>query len=478
MSVFTPRYLLEALKQISCDFIANDSSSLVSPDLNLETGSNLKATPPHNVAIGRFIVAYSGGLDSHVLLHAMVALCEKLNGELHAVHINHALNSDSKKWSEHCKLQCSGLGIPFVSVTIDAQHKSGESPESAARKSRYSAFESLLQEGDCLMTAHHQDDQAETLMLQLMRGGGVHGLSAMPEQRTLKKGVHIRPLLGFKRADLLQYAKDQNLSWIEDPSNVEIDFMRNYLRHEVMPQLRKQWPGSSQTISRSALLCSDASRLIDEVAADDLSAVKTADKNVISLEKFVVYSEHRQRNILRYWFVVLGLNQPNMKHIQQIMKNILTASEDRNPLVSWSGVEVRRYRGRMYAMKKLQPFDSKTEKQWDVDSHVDLEIAGGMLCAEKAEGQGLDYALCSEGEVTVKFRRGGERCRVAGQVHHTELKKIFQQRAVPPWWRNRIPLIYINNELAAIAGLLVCDEFSVKAGQTGLSLSWHQKQCQ
>jgi len=480
MSSFTSRHLLEALTQIAHRLTAEGSKPAVLNGLiGLSEPIKVHVSPEPEIKkiadAGRYLVAYSGGMDSHVLLHAIAALRERLSGQLVAVHIDHGLNPQSSRWSEHCQHKCVELDISFVSLKVDARHEPGESPESAARKSRYSAFNAFMQNNDCLLTAHHQDDQAETVLLQLLRGGGPHGLSAMPELKILKKGFHIRPLLGFDRAALLDYAKTHHLSWLEDPSNAEINFARNYLRHEVMPNLRKQWPGFSLTVSRSASLCSDAAHLIDEVAADDLSAVITTDKSVISLESFSVYSENRQRNILRYWFVLLGLSQPNMKHIKKILDDILTARGDRNPVVTWGDVEVRRYRGLMYAMEKLQSFDRGAVKEWVFEQSSDLEFAGGLLCAEKTEGQGLDYSLFQAGKVTVKCRSGGERCRAVGQVHHTELKKIFQQRAVPPWWRDRIPLIYINNELAAIAGLLVCDTFSAKSGQAGLNLSWYQK---
>jgi len=212
------------------------------------------------------IIAYSGGLDSHVLLHAVAAMRAELTGcEFIAVHINHGLSEKAGQWTKHCANQCEVLNITFAHINVDAKNKTGESPEAVAREVRYQAFREFMQPGDCLLTAHHQDDQAETLLIQLLRGAGPRGLAAMPYYSDFAEGWHARPLLNFSRDELHEYAQQtfsQNQSaWIDDESNSDTRFDRNFLRHEIIPKLKARFPGMAATLSRSAGLCAEASGL-------------------------------------------------------------------------------------------------------------------------------------------------------------------------------------------------------------------------
>lgn len=433
MSVFTPRHLLAELRRLP--------------------------------ACRQYWLAYSGGCDSHVLLHALAALGHELPAPIQVLHINHGLHADAAQWAVHCQAVCDELALPLIIQCVNAQPARGESPEAAARQARYAAMAALLGSGGILLTAHHQDDQAETLMLQLLRGAGPHGLAAMPGHKTLAKGFQARPLLGFSQAALRAYAKDHGLQWIEDSSNEDRRFKRNYLRHEIMPRLQQQWPAFNHTLSRSARLCADAATLLDELAAEDLSSLLIDDG--LSVAGLALLGSVRQRNVLRYWCASQGLPSPSQVHLQQIQQQ-MQAAADSNPLICWPGAELRRYQGCLYIMPPLSPVDKTWEQDWDM-SQV-LKLPHGHLSAIAAKGVGLD-AEVKKRAVSVRFRRGGERYQNSASSHQS-LKKFFQQHKVAPWQRDRVPLLYVEGELVAIADQVVSKDFVACSGQASLQLLW------
>jgi len=417
-------------------------------------------------ACRQYWVAYSGGRDSHVLLHALAMLRSELPAGLHAVHIDHGLHPQSPEWSRHCQAVCETLQLPLMIRRVHADAADGESPEAAARRARYAMLASLLPAGDVLLTAHHQDDQAETLLLQLLRGAGPHGLAAMPEQKTFADGFLARPLLGFSRSELQVYADRHALQWIDDPSNDEHSFSRNYLRHQVMPVLQARWPASARTISRSARLSADAAGLLDELAAQDLSAITRGDG--VSISGLRTLTPGRQRNALRYWCISRSLPLPGEAHIHQIQQQ-MTAPTDSAPMVCWPGAEVRRYQDCLYIMPPLSSLDMTTVLEWDMQSP--LVLPHGRLSATRTEtGAGLAAELVDQ-RITVRFRQGGERWPMACGRHQA-LKKILQQRRVAPWLRNRLPLILVNDELSAVADMMISDRYAARAGQAAIRLSW------
>ena len=433
MSGFSPRYLLEVLRRLpSCQ---------------------------------RYWLAYSGGRDSHVLLHALAVLRPELSAHIQVIHIDHGLQPDSARWVLHCQSICATLQIPFLSRRVQARPLAGQSPEAAARQARYAELGGLLAEGDMLLTAHHRDDQAETLMLQLLRGAGPHGLAAMPESRVLGAGLLVRPLLGFSRHDLEDYARQQDLHWIDDPSNGDTGFRRNYLRHEVMPQLHAQWPAADRTLARSAGLCADAAILLDQLAEKDMLTLVMGDG--LSIAGLQGLDPVRQRNVLRYWCASKALPLPGQAHIQQIQQQ-MASTNDGAPLICWPGAELRCYRGCMMIMSPLPPLDTSLEWAWDMSAVLDLPH--GRLSAHSGQG-GLDAELWRQ-QITVRFRRGGERFRLASGKHHS-LKKFLQEQHVAPWQRDRIPLIFSNGELAVIAGLLVCEDFVARPNRPSFRFEWN-----
>ncbi len=416
----------------------------------------------------RYWIAYSGGLDSHVLLHALAAVRDRLPAEtLCAVHVNHGLSPAADEWAEHCLAVCDSLDIPCRILHVDAHPGKGESPEAAARNARYQAISFLMEATDGLLTAHHQNDQAETVLLQLLRGGGPRGLAAMPRRDVFGSGWRGRPLLDFSRDDLQSYAQSEQLCWIEDESNYDTGIERNFLRHKVIPLLRSHWPALGKTLSRVAAHSAEAAELLDQLAAQDFV---TGPEGELDINRLKMLPPVRQRNLLRYWIRQSGLPLPDSIHLQRIIDEILPAAADASPLVSWAGAEVRRYRDRLYAMAPLPLHDSSRIHDWDMAGAFHLPD-GSVLHALPVTGQGIKHVLCQNARVTVRFRRGGERCRPAGRTHTRQLKKLLQEQGIPPWQRERIPLIYLGDELAAVVGLFICEPFQAGRGEAGVKIS-------
>ncbi len=417
----------------------------------------------------RYLIALSGGCDSIVLLHAMAAIRDKLAGELVAVHVNHGLQTDAATWAKHCAEVCKKLDIALIQVTINLQINRGDSLEAVAREARYSAMKEHVLAEDMLLTAQHQDDQAETVMLQLLRGSGPSGLSAMPQITSFGMGYHARPLLRFTQKQLNKYANKQGLTWIEDGSNQDMRFDRNFLRKKIMPLLAQRWPAMSRTLSRSAKHCAEAQQLIDGMAIDALKKI-VQPEGTLSVQGLIALPAPQCRAVLRCWIQKEGFQLPDTQHLDRIQTEMLQAAQDRNPLISWAGCELRRYRDQLFIMEKLTPHDPKLVMDWDGQSSLLLPAGLGVLNIAPADS-GIDPEKWQSGRINIRFRQGGERCQLAGRKHSHSLKKLLQDKGLPPWKRDRLPLIYINNQLAAIADYWVCEPFSTPNNQPGITLS-------
>jgi len=366
-----------------------------------------------------------------VLLHLFAALRLRHPIKLRALHVNHSLSPHATDWLAHCQTVCKNLQIELLHDTIQARAAIGESPEEVARQKRYAMLSTHLASGDVLLTAHHQDDQAETMLLQMLRGAGPKGLSAMPRVKPLGQGFHARPLLDFSREDLTAYANEKQLSWINDESNENSDFSRNFIRHQITPVLKKRWPKMTTTLARVSLHCAEAQQLLDEMASQDLMTVRGKKPNTLSVSQLQTLSAMRQRQVLRYWLSALNLPLPSEVKIQQAQKDMLTARLDKSPSVTWKGGVLKRYQDDLYALPAMQQPDVNQVLAWDLQQP--LVIAGvGVLQSTPAVGSGLRANLSN---VTVRFRRGGESCQLPGRHCTHRLKKIFQENHIPPWER-------------------------------------------
>lgn len=421
-------------------------------------------------------VGYSGGVDSHVLLHLIALHRQMLRGHsLKAVYVDHGLNPASEQWQRHCQTICQDLAVAFFSLRVDARPGSGESPEAAARRARYNAFERLLKNNDALLLAHHQDDQAETLLLQLLRGAGPRGLAAMPTIAPLGRGLLLRPLLEVERVKILNYAHHHGLQWVEDSSNADCGLDRNYLRHEILPRLKRRWPAASRTLARSARLCAEAETLLDSLADDDLDRATSEQPYRLDIQALRTLNNTRQRNALRRWFQSLDLPTPSAIQLQHVLEDAIATSRDRIPCIHWPGCEVRRYQDHLYAMAPLPPHDPGQIFALK-PGMPPLSIAGsGRLYLHPVQGAGVRLDELINRSVTVRFRRGGERFRPQGHRHSQRLKTLFQSASVPPWERDRRPLLYVDNTLVAVAGLGIDADFVAGPEEMGWILAW-QKQ--
>ncbi len=421
-----------------------------------------------------YVVAYSGGLDSHVLLDALVRLRARHGVPVSAVHVNHRLQSAADDWQTHCAAVCHALCVTLAILPVDAVAGRGESPEATARAARYQALAQWLPPGHCLLTAQHQDDQAETVLLQLLRGSGVHGLAAMPGYTAFGHGSLLRPLLAFTRSELRHYAGMQQLRWIEDPSNEDTAFTRNFLRHRVLDSLRERWPRLSRSLARSAANQAEAAHLLDELADADLAAL-VGDGATLLVPALQQLTPARQRNALRRWLRGSTGTAPSRAVLARITVDMLGSRVDAEPCVRWGEYELRRYRTRLYLLRRdTTAVPARLPLPWMLDAALALPGDGGVLVAVPGQGQGIRQSLLGSDGVRVGWRQGGERCRPAGRNGHHELRKLFQERGIPPWVRTRIPLIFIGGELAAVAGLWVCEPFQAQPDEPGVQIHWQQ----
>jgi tRNA(Ile)-lysidine synthase len=405
--------------------------------------------------VRRFIVAYSGGLDSTVLLHALTRLRAPANIVVEVAHVHHGLHTEADRWLEHCAGVCKRLDVPCRVFWVDAHPKAGESPEAAARAARYDVLRSLVRAGTCLITAHHGDDQSETVLLQLLRGSGSEGLAAMPFVAEFADGYHMRPLLEHSRTDLLRYAQDHDLDWIEDPSNFDVDYDRNFVRRELFPLLRRRWPSVAQTLCRVARIQAESCELAFALGEIDRGTADGSRPGTLSVNALKRFSNARRNNLLRHWIRERSLPVLTSRQLARVGPDLLASRPDSTPCLRWAGGEMRRYRDDLYALSPLPSHDPSRIYSWIPERDLSLPHLGLRLTNDKMKLQGLQVSS-SEERVEVRFRRGGERCRRKGRRHCHALKKLFQEAGIPPWERDRIPLVYVNDQLILVWGHWIC----------------------
>ena len=415
-----------------------------------------------------YVVAYSGGMDSHVLLAVTRQAAARLAVPVRAIHVNHRLHPDAGRWQAHCVQVCAELGVPLQVIAVDAAAAPGQSPEACAREARYAALRQALRRDEVLLFAHHQDDQAETFLLQLLRGAGPRGLAAMPRLSAFAAGRLFRPFLPLPRTQLREFAMRCGLQWVEDPGNRDERYARNYLRHQVLPLLKARWPGLGKTISRSAQWCAQAQQLIERDSQALLAAARSAaEPRCLALQRLEEYTLPQQAQILRTWLQQLQLDRPGAGHLQQILQCLIPARQDAVPVVRWATTEVRRYRSLLYAGRVL-PAADQAAYRWDITHTARLKLAHWVLQASAEQGRGLRQAACGGG-LEVRFRHGGERCALAGGRHQS-LKKRLQQLAVPPWERSRIPLLLLDGQVVAIGDRWISPAYTARGQEWGYVL--------
>lgn len=424
------------------------------------------------------LVAYSGGMDSHVLLHALKQL-QKNDPDifLRAIHLNHGLNPKAAEWQQHAMQICADLDIPLQTHALNLVLKQGESIEARAREARYEYFAKILQEGEILCTAHHQDDQLETVLLQLMRGAGPKGLAAMPSLRAFERGYHARPLLEMNHNDILSYAKTEQLNWINDDSNQSTQFDRNFLRHQIIPTLKQRFPAAAATASRSAQHCASAQHLLEDYLEQELLQLTGDFPRTLSRKKIAQSSLEKQYYLLRNWLIARNISLPSTTQLAQIQQ-LITARNDSAAKVTWQGYTACFYQDSLFAEKSIhfaRPVDQTL--MWDGKQPFILPQDLGTLTLSSC-AQGLLSPRILQETLTIRFSHQSEYCKVAGHKHTRPIKKILQDLKLPLWQRWQLPYLYVNNELAAIGDRLVMLNYArTKQESTGLKLdlkAWGQ----
>jgi tRNA(Ile)-lysidine synthase len=424
----------------------------------------------------QLFVAYSGGVDSTVLLHALWRLREQFDLELVALHADHQLQKISGEWHLHCQAFCSDLGIPFRGrkFTIKDIHREGM--EAAARNARYAWF--LSQTGGAtLVTGHNQEDQAETVLLRLVRGSGGDGLAAISPESELG-GSHIaRPLLGESRGDITAYAKCYNLLFVEDDTNCDISFDRNYIRHQILPLFRARWPAVDKTIARAAGHLKRQRIVRNKIARADLRACYSdtaacilGDFGRLRLDQLVELGTVRMADVLRYWIRRHGMEVPNTRRLMELIRQIRSGGASRKAAIRWRDGEIRAYRSDLYLIPVQPDPCFRGIRAWLPEKPIDIDAAGIRLRSMRRQGRGLRIPVRGVTRLALDWRAKAEMIQPAGSAHRHSVKKLFQQAGIPPWERVRIPKLYLGEKLVCIPGLVVDRQFAAQGADMGLEI--------
>ena len=419
---------------------------------------------------GHWWLGLSGGLDSCLLLSLLAELRDAPDRQLPgltAIHVDHQLHPDSGRWAQHCAALCKALSVPLETRRVDVE-PGGEGLEAAARRARYEVFESLVQADGLLLLAHHLDDQVETFFLRLMRGAGARGLSGMPASRPLRSGHVLRPLLPHSRVELAVCAAQRGLQWVEDPSNADIDLDRNFLRQRLLPVLAERWPGYRDAVAASMASLADAELTLAAVDEARLAPArgKAFGAPLLALDRLPLDSEWALGRLLRRWLEQEGAALPSRARLLEFCRQLQSAAEDSLPALQLGDRVLRRYRKQLYLVPA--PSDLPAEQALS-PGEVLVHPGWGRLALAPAES-GL--ALPAGGAWQLRWRSGGERCRPLGRDHGQALKQLLQERGVPPWARERLPLLYDGEELAAVADLWVCEGHQARSPAPAYQVVW------
>ena len=418
----------------------------------------------------RYWIGYSGGVDSTVLLHLLAALRDRLPAPLAAIHIDHGLQAASADWAQHCRAVCGRLNVPLTVLAVDAVAQRGDSPEAAARAARYAAIAGTVGVREMLLTAHHRDDQAETLLLQLLRGAGVEGLAAMPTVREWQRGWHARPLLGVRRSAIRAWALANRLQWIDDPSNAETHADRNYLRQRVMPALLSRWPAAVEGMVRSAAHCGAAAEAIHHQSKLALRAALSADGRRLRVDVLRDMPAAEAAYLLRLWIRRQALPALSARRLDDALDQLCHARPDADVRIGWEGVELRRFRDQVWLVPARLPEPPTERVDW-LGEEFSLGAGRGRVSRRLAPG-GIDPQRWSQGRVQITYRDVGRRYQPAGRAGSRPFKKLAQECGIPPWWRGLTPVVLIDDQPAAIANCCVCEPFAATAGESGWVIEW------
>lgn len=416
-----------------------------------------------------YTIALSGGVDSMLLLHLFQQLREQseLTVPINAIHVNHQLNPRADQWQVFCQQQCQRLNIHLQCISIKCD--CDRNVEAQARQARYAALAEHMQVGAAVVTAHHQADQAETFLLQALRGAGVAGLAAMPVVTAFAKGYLLRPLLSVPKEQIIGDAQVRQLHWIEDDSNQNPRFDRNFIRHQVMPLLTSRWPGCAKTLARAAELSAAAMQLNQTQHQSATMAARVGSGAQLSVTQLQQLTPYTQTEVIRTWLREAGYPLPQQQQMQQILLQLLPQDYQATASVDYANVCLRRYRDQLYCLPILTGNRARPTSTllWRGEAEISLPPPlGKLVCVPVAIG-GIRH--CDQYQI--RFRQGGERFHPQGRQGSHPLKKCFQEWGVPPWLRPWVPLLYDNDQLVAVIGYAQSEHYSAKPGEPGYSFS-------
>ena len=417
------------------------------------------------------VVALSGGADSAALLAALAALGAGFRGlPLRAVHIDHGLQAAAAEFREACRNLCEHLGVPLELIRVDVQCEAGLSIEAAARDARYAALAAQLQPLECLLTAHHRQDQAETLLLQALRGAGVRGMSAMPVCRALGAGWHVRPVLDVPHRELLQWGGHLENRHMIDPMNEDLRFDRSYLRKEIWPPIETRWPGAETALSRTAHHMAEAQELLDLAAARDVARLRDGD--ALSVPGLRVLPQLQRVNVVRFWLSEAGVEAPSTARLAEALRQVFDADADHQPAIVWGNKALRRYRQRLFLTAAECPHLGEA-RPWDTALGATIALGAnlGSLTWRMQSGGLAAHALPPA--VIVRRRDGGETLKPARTARTQTVQHLCQSQGVLPWMRDALPLVFAGEELIAVADLWVDARWCAAPDAPGLKVEWN-----
>ena len=409
-------------------------------------------------------LAFSGGADSTALLYLAAGPQSPIRDRLRVIHVNHQLHPRAVDWAAHCERAAQDLGLDSHVLVVDVEI-SRTGVEDGARRARRQAFEQVMKPQDILCTAHHLEDQAETMLLRMLRGSGVDGLGAISPLRRFGTGYMARPLLSFSKRDLRTWLSERSIPWIEDPANQNDNYDRVYLRREVLPALRARWPSADRTISRSAMFAREAAKLLSR-QDDEVHFQSTLSCDVLALGDGA-----QRRHRLRRWLVAMEVQPPNARKLDEAIDQVLNARGDRMPVIAWGTHALRRFRGCIYLTRASYPTPPSDPITWTPGAPLPLPY--GTLTAQKTRGAGLNVDLVGNSSVEVRFRQGGETLQARTDGGRARLKSLLQGFGVEPWLRQLMPLVYVEDNLAAVPGHYTAEPYRASQKQPGWLFEWN-----
>ena len=426
----------------------------------------------HVPAGARLTLGFSGGIDSMVLLDVLATLATQHPFQLSCLHVHHGLSPHADRWADFARRVAAQYGVECAVRKVRLEAHSGLGLEGTARAARYAAFDDC--DCDFVVFAHQQDDQAETLLLQLVRGAGVAGLAAMPVMRRLNEArAHpqlLRPMLNVSRADIEAYARMRDLQWVEDESNSDVSLARNFMRHRIMPLLGALNSAAASNIARAATHLGEAAELLNAVTRDDLAAAGEGES--IDLAVLRGIGELRARNVLRLWLAQHGVTAPDMAELHEALRQLYAAREDAVPLIDFGAYALRRFRDRAYLVVQRPAPPRNYVARWNGEMTWALPELGGCLRFEPMPGEGIAASALQAASTLVRLRQGGESFQPDVRRPRRSLKNLLQENAIAPWLRDRLPLLYCQGRLAFAPGIGIAAEFQAAKGENGMLIHW------